>query len=155
MLACAKRRWVEMQGYAGLSDEQLREVAPWSRLAPAVCSVWVGVATALGSAPGVLALVPLAVLGALLPWHPFDLLYNYGLRHLTRTGPLPRHGLPRRFACSIATLWLLATGWAFATGQTGLGKLLGYSMTAAAAVPALTDFCIPSFFFRLARRERI
>jgi hypothetical protein len=36
-------------------------------------------------------LVPFAALGAILPGHPFDVFYNYGLRHLLGTPALPRY----------------------------------------------------------------
>jgi hypothetical protein len=60
-------------------------------------------------------------LGALLPFHPFDLLYNYGVRYLTGTRPLPHQGPQRRFACAIATVWLVGTGWAFHLGAEMIG----------------------------------
>ena len=140
---------LEAQGYVGLSDEELAEVGPWGRLATGLCMTWALAGTLLGSAQVIWALVPLAALGALMPWHPFDLIYNHGIRHLTGTRALPRHGAPRRFACSIATVWLLAAGWAFNSGATTLGYVLGSGIVIAAAVPTLTDFCIPSYFYGL------
>jgi hypothetical protein len=98
-----------MQGFVGLSDETLAEAGPWLRLAPAIWSVW----TALASPVMVWALAPLAALGAVLPWHPFDLIYNHGIRRFTGGQILPRYRAPRRFACVVATGWLALTGWAF------------------------------------------
>ena len=144
-----KRVWVEMQGYTGLDDAGVSLVDQWSRLAPGICMAWVAVGAWQGSAAVIWALVPFAALGVLLPWHPFDLLYNVGLRHLTGTPPLPRHGRPRRFACSIATVWLISAASAFGAGAETLGRILGWSMAAAAAVPTLSGFCIPSFVYGL------
>ena len=67
---------------------ELAEFAKWLRPAVFLCSVLAGVGTALASTTILLALVPIAALGALLPVHPFDLIYNPGIRHLTGTGPL-------------------------------------------------------------------
>ena len=36
-----------------------------------------------------------ALLGAVLPFHPIDLIYNYGIRFLLRKRPLPPNGAPR------------------------------------------------------------
>ena len=36
--------------------------------------------------------MPFAALGGILPGHPFDVLYNHGLRHLLGTPTLPRYG---------------------------------------------------------------
>jgi Domain of unknown function (DUF4395) len=60
----------------------------------------------------------IAFLGSVLPFQPFGLLYNYGVRHLTGTGQLPHQGPQRRFACGVASVWLAATGWAFFVGAT-------------------------------------
>ena len=143
------RRRIEAQGYLGLSDATLAEVGPWLRLSPAICMVWVAIATYFESVNALLVLIPFAALGIFLPWHPFDAIYNLGVRHLIGTELLPRAGAPRRFACFVATAWLIATSWAFYSGATVLAYVLGYSLVFAAAVPTFTDFCIPSFFYGL------
>src|SRR5574341_245051 len=143
------RRRLEMQGFTGLSNETLAEVGPWLRLAPAICMVWTAVATASASPAMVWALAPLAALGAALPWHPFDLIYNYGIRRFTGARPLPRYRAPRRFACAMATVWLALTGWAFYLGAALAGYALGFSLALAALAPVTTDFCIPSVIYGL------
>ena len=99
----------------------------------------------LGSAWVLWALVPFAVAGTVLPGHPFDVLYNYGARFLTGGPRLPKYGAPKHFACAVGAAWVASTGAAFYFGQAYLGYALGGSMVAAAAIPAITDFCIPSF----------
>ena len=131
------------------SDATLAEVGPWLRLAPGLCAAWAAVGTALASPLVLWALVPFAALGAFLPNHPFDVVYNHGLRHLLGTRPLPRSRAPRRFACAVATVWLTPTGLAFFAGATTVGYVLGAAFVLAALVPTLTDFCIPSFFYGL------
>jgi hypothetical protein len=143
------RQRIEAQGYLGLDDAALAKVGPWLRLSPAICMVWVAIATVYESATALLVLIPFAALGAVLPWHPFDVIYNHGIRHLLGTPLLPRAKAPRRFACKVAVVWLFATSWAFYSGATVLGYVLGGSLAAAAAVPTFTDFCIPSFFYGL------
>jgi hypothetical protein len=143
------RTRLEMQGFVGLSDETLAEVRPWLRLAPAVCMIWTVVASALASPIMIWALTPLAALGAALPWHPFDFVYNHGIRRLTGGNLLPRYRAPRRFACLVATMWLALTGLAFYGGFTMTGYALGFSLALAALAPVTTDFCIPSFIYGL------
>ena len=143
------RQRIEAQGYLGLSDATLAEVGPWLRLSPAICMVWVAIATFYESVTALTVLIPFAALGVVLPWHPFDATYNHGIRHLIGTELLPRAGAPRRFACFVATVWLIATSWAFYSGAATLGYVLGGSLVVAAAVPTFTDFCIPSFFYGL------
>jgi hypothetical protein len=93
------------------------------------------------------ALAATALLGALLPFHPFDLLYNHGARFLTGTRALPHQGPQRRFACAIATAWLLATGWAFHRGADTLGYVLGVPLVLVAALVSITHLCVPSMMY--------
>ena len=150
MTTSRTRRWVEMQGYVGLDDARVIETDRWSRLAPALCMVWVAAGTWLRSPTFLWILMPIAALGAVLPWRPFDLLYNHGLRYPVGGRSLPPSGIPRRFACSIATLWIGAIGWAFHSGATTLGYWLGASMVLAASSATFLGFCIPSFIYRRA-----
>jgi len=147
-----------MQGFVGLSDEDLSRVDPWLRFSPAICAAWAAVATVAHSPAALLVLAGIAVLGAVLPNHPFDAVYNRGVRRVTGAPPIPRYGTPRRFACSVAAAWLTATAAAFARGAASAGVALGILFTAVALVPVMTGFCVPSFIFqqgcRLARDRR-
>ncbi len=143
------RKRIEAQGYLGLSDAGLAEVGPWLRLAPAICMVWSAIATLYQSELALMILVPFAALGALLPGHPFEAIYNYGIRHVIGTQKLPPAQAPRRFACGVATIYLLVTIIAFHNGFPFIGQFFGFSLAAAAAVPTFTDFCIPSFAYGL------
>src|SRR5215211_8749204 len=78
--ATTKHR-IEAQGFLGCDDRTLAQINYWLRLSPAICMVWTAIGTALNSAPILWALVPFALLGAVLPGHPFDLLYTYGFRY--------------------------------------------------------------------------
>ncbi len=149
MLSPVVRKRLEIQGFTGLDDTTLREVAPWLRFTPAVCAVLMGLGTALALPALLWALVPVAALGALFPVHPFDLVYNFGLRRVTGTRSLPPNGAPRRFACGMAALWLAATASAFMVGAAAVGYVLGGVLTSVAALVGTTHFCIPSLMYRL------
>jgi hypothetical protein len=140
---------VEMQGFTGLNDETIAGINLGLRTAPAVCMVWAGTGTALASAAVLWSLVPFALLGAILPGHPFDVLYRFGLRRLFRGKPLPPYPLPRRFACLLATVMLCAAAWGFQSGHMAVGYGVGGVLAAAASVNVLTGFCIPSFLYGL------
>jgi hypothetical protein len=148
------RARVEMQGFTGLDERDLRRVEPWLRFAPGVCAAWTATATVTGSAPAFAALAGLALIGAVRGRHPFDAIYNHGLRRLTDAPPIPRYAAPRRAACLVATVWLLMAAGACATGYVTLGRLLGASLTAASLVPVFTGFCIPSYVYRSTQRWR-
>jgi hypothetical protein len=141
------RKRLEAQGFCGLDDDTLTELAPWVRWSPAICTVLMATGTALNSPLILWPIAATAFLGMLLPFHPFDLLYNYGMRYLTGTRTLPRHGAQRRFACGIATVWLIATGWAFHVGATTVGYALGIPLVLVAGLVSVTHFCIPSLIY--------
>lgn len=149
MLSPVVRKRLEIQGFTGLDDATLCEVGPWLRFTPLVCAALMGLGTALALPALLWALVPVAALGAVFPVHPFDLVYNFGLRRVTGTRSLPPNGAPRRFACGMAALWLAATASAFMVGAAAVGYVLGGVLTSVAALVGTTHFCIPSLMYRL------
>lgn len=140
---------LDAQGYVNVDRQTLREVEPWLRWSPVFCAIIMATGTALASPPILWGLAVAAALGAVLPSHPFDYVYNFGVRRLTRTPPLPPNGAPRRFACGMAAVWLVATGAAFAADLTILGYVLGGMLTTVAALVGTTHFCIPSLIYAL------
>jgi len=141
------RQRLEAQGFCNLDDATLEELAPWLRWSPVLCAIFIALGVALHSPLVLWVMAVTALCGASLPFHPFDLLYNYGVRHFTGTRMLPRHGPQRRFACGIAAAWLVATGWAFQSGSTLLGYALGAPLVLVAALVSITHFCIPSLIY--------
>ena len=89
------RENIQAQGFCGLDDKTYAQINYPPRLSPAICMVWTAVGTALASPMILWALAPFAALGTILPGHPFDILYNYGLRYLTGTlSPTPLRRSP-------------------------------------------------------------
>jgi hypothetical protein len=147
-------RWlVALQGFTGVPDRDLKAVDLGLRVGPVFCMLLAGTATAYASPTMLLALAPLALLGAVLPGSPFDVFYNHGLRHLLNGPRLPVYRAPRRFACGLAGAWLLVTAGLLLAGATMAGQVMGWLLVATAAVPVTTGFCVPSFIFRLATRS--
>jgi hypothetical protein len=155
MNLAVKRQRLEMQGFHGLDDQAISELGLWLRFTPAICAMLAAVATVLGSVPLLIALGATALFGAVFPHHPFDFLYDYGVRYIAGTRALPPNRAPRRFACAFATLWLALTTWAFAAGAILAGRILGAMFVGVALVLVLTDFCVPSFLFQLVTRRSV
>ncbi len=143
------RERIRAQGFCGLDEQTYAQINYPLRLSPAICMIWAAVGTALASPAVLWALVPFAALGGILPGHPFDVIYNHGLRHVFGTPKLPRYGVRRRFACALATAMLVAAAWGFQAGMTTFGSVVGWFLVAAAFVNVSTGFCIPSFIVRL------
>ena len=147
-LSPLRRRRLEIQGFDNVHDSLLLETAPWLRFAFAICTALAAAGTALGSPVILWSLAPVAALGAIFPVHPFDLFYNYGIRHLAKTNPLPKRGAPNRFACGLGTVWLIITGWLFYSGYDLMGYILGGLLTGVGLLVSTIDFCIPSLIYR-------
>lgn len=143
------RQRIQAQGFCGFDDATYAQFNYPLRLSPAICMIWAAIGTALASPIILWVLVPFAVLGAILPGHPFDLIYNYGLRYLTKTPVLPRYPIRRRFACAMASLMLIVSALGFQYGMPMLGYIVGWALVAAAFVNVSTGFCVPSFMYRL------
>jgi hypothetical protein len=148
MLTSRTVRLLDIQGFSGVEMQELAPVAPWLRLAFGLCALLGGVGTLLASPAILLLLALIAVAAAASPVHPFDLVYNHGIRHLTRTGPLPRRGAPTRFGCGMGAVLLVVTAWTFSAGHHVVGYALGGMLTFVVLLAGTTDVCIPSLIYR-------
>lgn len=142
-----RRKRLEIQGFF-LSDEQLKDVGPWIRWTYIICGIFMLLGTALASPVILWSIGAIALIGAILPFHPFDLLYNHGARFLTGTGPLPLSGPPRKFACGIAAVWVTVMGFLFQNGHMTAGYILGGLLVAVSTLVSITNICIPSMIYR-------
>ncbi len=139
--------WLEVRGIAISDDPGFMRMVPWLRTTYLLCASVFGIAVALAFTPLMWVMVPIAAAGATFTVHPFDFFYNYGIRHLTGTGKLPTNGAPTRFACGLATPWMIATALSFHLGLAPLGYALGGSLISVAYLVGITHFCIPSFIY--------
>jgi len=148
------RRLLEIQGFDAVDVLELAPVAPWLRLAFGLCGLLGGVGTLLASPTILLVLALIAALAAASPVHPFDLIYNHGIRHFTGTGPLPKRGAPTRFGCGMGAVLVLVTAWAFSAGHQVAGYALGGALTFVVLLVSTTDICIPSLIYQSIFRYR-
>jgi hypothetical protein len=132
-----------VQGYR-LSPPESQALRLGLRFPTALCLALVVTGLALQSAVLILALVPIGAVAGWTARHPFDLLWNYGLRRLMGAPSLPPNPTPRRHAFKLATVWLLAVGVLFAVGQPTMALVLGGVLAAVCGLVTVTHFCVPS-----------
>lgn len=142
-------QWIDMQGYR-LSEAEKRRLTVPLKFAPALCTIFGALSLYQQSVPGLAVLAALAFAGALLPRHPFDYLYGFTLASLLRTGWAPTNPPQRRFACFMGAGMLATSAVAFAFGYPAVALVVGLSFVGAAALQALTNWCLPSFIYNLA-----
>ncbi len=143
-ISATARERLQVQGFCGLSDATYAQINYPLRLAPGIMMVWVAVGAVLASAHILWALVPFTALSAILTGHPFDVLYNQGLRHLMGTQELPPYGRRRRFAFAVATTMVTLAAWAFQAGLPLLGYIVGGAIVASTCLQVSTGICGPA-----------
>jgi hypothetical protein len=144
---------LDVQGYC-LSANESRALRWGLRFPTALCLALVVAGLALQSAALILALVPIGAVAGWTRRHPFDLIWNHGLRHSTGAPELPPNPTPRRHAFKLATVWLLAVGLLFAFGQATAGLALGAVLVVVCALNTTTNFCVPSTLLGIWWRRR-
>jgi hypothetical protein len=146
-------RNLDVQGYC-LTAQESRGLRWGLRLPTALCLVIVLTALALQSAVLILALVPIGALAGWTRRHPFDLIWNHALRHVSGAPELPPNPAPRRHSFKLATFWLLAIGLLFAFGQATAALILGGVLVGVCGFLTATNFCLPSTMLAFWWRRR-
>ncbi len=149
LLTATVRERIQAQSFCGLDDATYARINYPLRLSPAICMIWAAIGTAYASPTILFALAPFAALGAILPGHPFDVIYNYGLRHLSGAPALPRYGTRRRLACVSATIMIIAAAWSFHALHFVAGYITGWWLVAAAFGNVSTGLCMPALLIRI------
>jgi len=140
-------KFIRAQGYHRLSDADLSEIAFGNRFAYIPCTLILTASVATAYIPGLFAMAAVAFLSIVLPYHPFDYVYNHGLRKLLDKPLLPPRSIQLKFACAIATLWIVSTACLFHAGLASAGYVMGGLLAAVAVTVSTTDFCLPSVIF--------
>ena len=141
------------QGYR-LTNEERRALRWGLRFPTAVCFALVGAGLLLQSAVVILVLVPIGAIAGWTRRHPFDLLWNHGVRHLSGAPELPPNPTPRRHGFKVGTVWLLGVGVLLAVGATTAATVLGALLLALCGLLTATNFCLPSTLLGIWWRRR-
>ena len=159
-LACppmSLRTWMNenlaTQGYCLASDEAWA-LAIGLRFSTALCFALVTVGVVLQSWVLLLALSAVGFVAGFTSRHPFDHLWNHGVRHVLGGPPLPPNPARRRHAFKVGTAWLLAVAGCFGAGWSIAGLALGAALLAACASVTVLNLCIPSVALSLLERRR-
>lgn len=131
------------QGYC-LSADDARALRVGLRFPTALCLALVVTGLALESALIIALLVPIGAVAGWTRRHPFDLVWNHGLRHIAGAPELPPNPTRRRHAFKLATVWLAGVAALIAVGATTAGLALGGVLLAVCSLVTVTNFCIPS-----------
>ena len=150
---CWMRDNLTAQGYR-LSDDERRELALGLRFSTGLCLSLVVVALALQSSLMLFALAGIGVIASFAARHPFDHLWNHGIRRLVAMPALPPNPRRRQHAFKVATVWLAFVAGLLVAGAAAIALVLGGLLVAACAVVTATNLCLPSETFAWLERRR-
>jgi hypothetical protein len=142
---CKKR--LQIQGYENYSDKELNDYKFGIRFAYILCTTLVGLGLLLNNLTVLTVAAAIATIGTFPPYHPFDYLYNYAIRHILNKPKMPHRTNQGRFACGIATIWLSITIYLLHSDYTVAGYILGGMLVVVALLVSTLDICIPSIIY--------
>ena len=131
------------QGYR-LDDGARSQLWLALRFSTGLCLVLVVVALVLASPALTFALVGVGLVAGFTARHPFDLVWNHGVRHLVGGPPMPPNPTRRRHAFKLAAVSLSVVGVLLSVGATTAASVLGALLVAACALVTATNLCLPS-----------
>jgi len=137
------RENLSTQGY-DLTDAERRRLRLGLRFPTALCLALVVTALALQSAAMLVFLACIGLVAGFSRRHPFDYLWNHGLRHAFGAPRLPTNPPRRRHAFKLATIWLLAVAVLFGVGEDAFALALAGLLVAVCGLVTITNFCVPS-----------
>jgi len=146
-ISLVRRERLKTQGYLGFTDSELNDYKFGIRFAYYLCGSLVVLGLLLQNLEILTAAMIIAFFGMLPPYHPFDYLYNYVIRHLLNKPKMPPRSNQGRFACGIATVWLSGVIYFFHTNLPFWGYLAGGILVSIATLVSTTDICIPSMVY--------
>ena len=141
---------LEIQGNLGLTDAEMRAHRPGFRFAYQMCFLITLVGTVLQSIPILVVAATTAFFAIFPPNHPFDYVYNATLGRMLNRPDLPPRTAQGRFACSLATVWLIVIIVLFAVGMPMAATVTAAVLLLSAGLVGFFDICIPSMVYNLA-----
>lgn len=155
ILSSARICRIKAQGYdKGFNNEEISQHAVGNRFAYQMCTILFLTGLLLTNIFILTAASLIAFLTVVLPYHPFDYLYNYGIRHLLKRPKLPKRTAQAKFACGTAAIWLGVIIFLFSNNQMILGYVLGGVLFFVALLVSTIDYCIPSMIYNTLFKSR-
>lgn len=137
------------QGYFFQSNQELSDLAFGNRFAYRLCGGLLTLGVLTANIPLLVAMMSIAFLSLLLPYHPFDYIYNKLLAGKMRKPQIPPRSMQLKFACLMATIWIGVIIFFFSTNHILGGYIMGSALIIVAALVGYWDLCIPSKIYNM------
>jgi len=155
ILSPARIHRLKVQGYCNYKDDELSKLAFGHRFALILCStvLLIGIITSNIFLLSIMFFI--AFFGIVLPYHPFDYIYNGLLSKPMSKPKLPPRSKQLKFACKIAVFGIASIIFLFYTGLTLAGYIAGGLLFFVAFLVSTTDICIPSIIYNFIFKVKI
>lgn len=147
VISPTRKRRLEAQGYCDFTDSELTQYKFGIRFAYYVCGSIVALGLLLANLKILTVALAVAFLGSFPPYHPFDYLYNYGVRYLFGKPRIPPRSNQGRFACAMATVMNGGIIFLFYFGLNFWAYVVGAVLVSSAVLVSTIDICIPSIVY--------
>jgi len=138
------RHRLEAQSFLNQSNETLLELKQWWRFTPSLNWAITLVGTVMAWPQLLFIQAALMLIATMTPSHPFDWVYNFGIRHITGTAKLPKSGRRRRIVFAMASVLISLLAIWFYLGYNLTGYIQGGIMTLLGGLLMAFNLCIAS-----------
>jgi hypothetical protein len=149
------RTHLQIQGNLGLTDAEMSVHRPGLRFAYQMCFAITLIGIVLQSIPILVVSTTAAFFAIFPPNHPFDDVYNATIGRMLHRPKLPARTAQGRFACSLATVWLIVIILLFAFGMPVAATITAAPLLLSALLVGFFDVCIPSMVYNLVVFKRL
>ena len=138
------RHRLAVQSFLNLPDETLFVLRNWWRFTPTLNWGMTLIGTVMAWPELLFVQAAIMVVALITPSHPFDWLYNYGVRFLSGTPLLPKSGQRRKMIFVLAAVLNTLLAALFLMGYTMAAYIMGGIMSALGGLLMLMNLCVAS-----------
>jgi len=149
MVTGKTRQLLLAQGFTIAVLDNLPHVAGMARWTPLACACCGIIGLILGNAWYFLALGLLTLTGGITDRSIYDRIYNLLIRPVAGTIPIPSHGIPRRFGCTIGAILYGLCAAGFFIHNVYLIYIPSLFIITFAVIAGLTQWCFASAIYGL------
>ena len=146
---------LKIQGYCNMPDHEMENLGFGNRLAYILCLSLFTYGFITANLYVLIAMNLIAFGGVILPYHPFDYLYNHIVRYWVSKPKLPKRSVQLKFACSMATVMIAMVIYFYSESMILAAHITGCTLMIVASLVSFLDICIPSLIFNYIFKYKI
>ncbi len=146
-LSVSRLQRIRDQGYFEETQDELIAMAYGNRFAYILCTGMLTLGVLSGSILILSTIMCIVTLTLVLPYHPFDHVYNMLIANGKDKLELPPRSPQIKFAYGIKAIWIGQIICLFATGLYSVAFLMGCLLVVLMLIVSITDLCLFSVIY--------